>query len=211
MIKIDLHSHNKEHSICASQTLDENIKHASKNGIKLLAITNHNYITDLSNINNHGIKLTTGVEISCYIYVNKIKYSLHILGIGLKIQDYDMYNRILKNKSKLRDKEDIKYTLDLIKEMNGISVWAHPTRKINNDSVIEEIVRLLSKYKIDGLEVIHPDNAKNNKIDFLLELCKKYNLHTTIGSDNHSVNEKYFNFDISEKTYKKVLEKIVKI
>lgn len=77
--------------------------------------------------------------------------------------------------------------IDLIHKAGGKAFLAHPyIYKIDNRlKVIEEFI---STYEIDGLECYYSlfnENETNN----LLELCKKYNLYISGGTDFHGTNK----------------------
>ena len=42
---------------------------------------------------------------------------------------------------------------------------------------------------LDGIECYHPSAEEDNKINLLLEYCKKNNLYITGGSDFHGTNK----------------------
>jgi len=69
--------------------------------------------------------------------------------------------------------------INLIKEAGGIPVLAHPYI-LNND----ELVLMLIKYGIMGLEIYYPEHSQA-MINFYLELARKNNLLVTGGSDCH--------------------------
>lgn len=69
--------------------------------------------------------------------------------------------------------------LDLIEQIGGVSIIAHP-RTVHN---LEE---LLAEYgnRIDGMEV-YAEKYNKTQIDYLLELCNTYDMIPTGGSDYH--------------------------
>lgn len=77
--------------------------------------------------------------------------------------------------------------IDLIHKAGGKAFLAHPyIYKIDNRlKVIEEFI---NTYEIDGLECYY-SLFDENEINNLLELCKKYNLYISGGTDFHGTNK----------------------
>ena len=81
------------------------------------------------------------------------------------------------------EKESLKIeeTIDLIHELEGIAVLAHPGL-LKDFSIIKNCIDL----GIDGIEVIHSKhNSKDVKI--LTNIAKQHNLIITGGSDCHGL------------------------
>lgn len=87
--------------------------------------------------------------------------------------------------------------ISVIKRAGGIAVLAHP-KTLHNDLLVEEII----KEGIDGLEVLNSKHTKEDVIKYL-NLCDKYKLIYTCGSDCHGriINQNYLlgNYKISDK------------
>ncbi len=105
-------------------------------------------------------------------------YSTHFYG---KVND-ELFN--LKTGSCIVEREypEINYVLDLIHSARGCAVMAHP---VFYDS-IDLLKDLAEAGKIDGAEVFHY-TADEDKRKELLEICKKYDLIVTGGSDFHGL------------------------
>jgi len=69
--------------------------------------------------------------------------------------------------------------IQLIKDVGGIAVLAHPYL-LNNDDLIPEFV----EYGLKGLEVYYPEYTQS-MVNFYLGLARHYNLVVTGGSDFH--------------------------
>jgi len=69
----------------------------------------------------------------------------------------------------------------LIRELGGVPVLAHPGISCN-----ETMVLTLIKEGLQGLEVYHPQHTRD-MIKYYLDLCRKFNLLATGGSDFHGV------------------------
>ncbi|MGL4875848.1 MAG: PHP domain-containing protein [Clostridium sp.] len=80
-----------------------------------------------------------------------------------------------------------KEAINLIKISGGIPVIAHPG-KIYRSMDIEKIIKELKCYGLEGVEVYHPSHNKE-QINFLYNICKKYKLMITGGSDFHDITE----------------------
>lgn len=89
-----------------------------------------------------------------------------------------------------------KNAIELIHKLNGIAVWAHPTRIYFHEQFsMEEIAKATDRFcacGLDGMEVFHPDNLKNGAIVSLLNIAESRNLKISLGSDLHNVENDYF-------------------
>lgn len=82
----------------------------------------------------------------------------------------------------------------IIHQAGGIAVLAHPGdifhkrsgyAKAKGKKIFRELLNLLLKYSLNGIEVYYPTHTKNN-ILYFKKIAKKYNLIATGGSDWHS-------------------------
>ena len=70
----------------------------------------------------------------------------------------------------------------MIHLFGGKAIIAHPFKYIyDGKELIEELVEDMD---IDGIECIHTYHTQE-EIDYLLDICDKYNLYVTAGSDFH--------------------------
>ena len=82
-----------------------------------------------------------------------------------------------------------KEAVDMIKDVGGVPVLAHPKLSYIKDRSTEDIVRALVKDGIEGIEAYRSDhNAKDEKA--FTSLAEKYNLLVTGGSDCHGLGKK---------------------
>ena len=81
------------------------------------------------------------------------------------------------------DKLNVRDAIELILNNGGIPVLAHPGR-IYNAMHVEDIIKMLKAYGLKGVEVYHPSHNLSNSNKFY-NLCKKYKLIITGGSDFH--------------------------
>lgn len=90
MIDFDFHTHTSPQSWCATQTLQELIERYSKEGIKVLAICNHDTLDGIdearAECERAGIQYVSGVELTCAIAgegAGLDKTIVHILGYNV--------------------------------------------------------------------------------------------------------------------------------
>lgn len=86
------------------------------------------------------------------------------------------------------DKLHYREVLDIINEAGGVAVLAHPG-KIYRSMEIERIVKKFKGYGLKGLEVYHPSH-NSSQINAFYNLCKKYKMCITGGSDFHGIETK---------------------
>lgn len=94
----------------------------------------------------------------------------------------DVFNKYLSNKSPAfvaTSNTTVKEAIDLLHRNNAIAVWAHPVHNKNKFNDLDII-----NMGIDGLEANYPDNT-NEDTKYYKDLCNKYNLLCTGGSDFH--------------------------
>lgn len=70
----------------------------------------------------------------------------------------------------------------LLRDCGGVPVWAHPY--LFGGGSVEEVLPELVEAGLMGLEVYHPNHRRSQQ-KRLLELCDRYNLLVTGGSDYH--------------------------
>ncbi|MDJ0572843.1 MAG: PHP domain-containing protein [Pleurocapsa sp. MO_192.B19] len=80
------------------------------------------------------------------------------------------------------EKFSIEEGIDLIRSCGGVPVWAHPY--LFRGGKVEEVLPILVKAGLMGIEVFHPHHG-NNKVNRLKELSQQYNLLMTGGTDYH--------------------------
>lgn len=87
-------------------------------------------------------------------------------------------------KFKLSPKE----TVDIIKDVDGVAVLAHPKTINIKDKSSEDIIKMLIKDGIEGIEVYHPDHTAKDENEFRA-LAERYNLLISGGSDCHGLGK----------------------
>ena len=94
----------------------------------------------------------------------------------------EAFKKYLTNQSKAfvaTSNTSVKEAIDLLHRNNAIAVWAHPVHNKNKFNELDII-----NMGIDGLEGNYPDNTKEDTLRYR-DLCNKYNLLFTAGSDFH--------------------------
>ncbi|MBE9229947.1 PHP domain-containing protein [Phormidium sp. LEGE 05292] len=83
------------------------------------------------------------------------------------------------------EKFSIQEGVSLLRECGAVPVWAHPC--LFRGGVITEVLKELVDAGLMGVEVYHPNHSSRDQ-KMLLELCAKYGLLVTGGSDYHGPN-----------------------
>jgi len=112
-------------------------------------------------------------------------------GLAKSVDDaFDLYLTPAYNKTRVNNKGiKAKECIRLIKDANGLSVLAHPNQLLMDDYELEETLKKLISYGLDGIEVYHSGHS-NEEVEKYLELANKYNLLISAGSDYHGDNVK---------------------
>lgn len=95
------------------------------------------------------------------------------------------YNRAKYSNKGIKDEECI----NLIKDAKGLAVLAHPNQLEMDDYELEENLKKLIYYGLDGIEVYHSSHTRK-QIEKYLALADKYNLLISGGSDYHGKSVK---------------------
>lgn len=87
-----------------------------------------------------------------------------------------------------RDKLKPKEAIEAIINSGGIPVLAHPLLYKLSPDELDNLLKELISYGLQGLEVYYSSNI-NNDTDYLRSLARKYALKMTGGSDFHGANK----------------------
>lgn len=90
---------------------------------------------------------------------------------------------------KTKDYPTVQETVDIIKKCGGLVFMPHVYIYTWIEDIDQHILRFKEKYGINGVECFH-STFDENKINHLLDFCKKNNLFVSGGSDYHGVNKK---------------------
>jgi predicted metal-dependent phosphoesterase TrpH len=74
--------------------------------------------------------------------------------------------------------------IKIIKDFNGIAVLAHPYTLKLDETELENKIKELISFGLEGIECYHSDHSKE-QVELYKKLAKKYNLIITCGSDFH--------------------------
>lgn len=87
-----------------------------------------------------------------------------------------------------REKMPPSELIDTIIKCGGVPVLAHPKSLKFNYTDMDNFIGMLKKSGLCGIEVYNPHNS-DEKREELLEICEKYDLIPTVGSDFHSFKD----------------------
>lgn len=99
-----------------------------------------------------------------------------------------------------------KKAIELIKQVGGIAVLAHPYRIRLTETGFDEFMKHLISEGLDGIEIYH---AKQQNVEYYQAIQKKYHLIGTGGSDLHSDQKEllgmsYLNTEIPYNLFKQM-------
>ncbi|MBI4010165.1 MAG: PHP domain-containing protein [Candidatus Aenigmarchaeota archaeon] len=174
-MKFDLHSH----TIYSAKTkwafesiirpLDL-VKTAVKRGLNGIAVTDHDTFKGASECSKLVrqkklyLEIIPGIEIS--------SHEGHILGLG--IEEWDK-----------KEKMSAEEVNDIIRDMGGIAVAAHP---FASNPFRKSIGGFVGRFDFDGIEVLNYRTSEgDNRLAF--KTAKKLNLGITAGSDAHTLSD----------------------
>lgn len=81
-----------------------------------------------------------------------------------------------------------KECIDLIHSAGGVAVLAHPTLYGLKTAALTKLIKELTSYGLDGIEVMHSIHSKQDEV-FLRDLAIKNKLVISGGSDFHGANK----------------------
>ncbi|GKU24725.1 PHP domain-containing protein [Clostridium folliculivorans] len=96
-------------------------------------------------------------------------------------------NYLIKGRPAYVERYKFNYTetISLIRKAGGIPILAHPG-KIYRNIDVEKVIKRLKDYGLCGVEVFHPSHS-GMQVNKFFNLCKKYKLLVSGGSDCHGV------------------------
>lgn len=110
-------------------------------------------------------------------------------GYGKTIKEC-INNYLVQGKPAYVEKESLNYieSINLITSSGGIAVIAHPFEYNLNDTELEKMIKLFIQYGICAIECFYPTHTLE-ETKKLLNLCQKYNIKPSGGSDFHGENK----------------------
>lgn len=124
--------------------------------------------------------------------VGRFDIAIALKKLGYTKSTAEAYGRYLEHGGKSyvqRKKLDPFELVQKIIEYGGVPVLAHPKSLRFSEDVAEEFISKLVESGLCGIEVYN-SNIGENKRAWYLELCNKYNLIPTVGSDYHGGKRK---------------------
>lgn len=188
--KVNLHLHTKFSD--GEGDAQDLVSQAVEKGYKKIAFCDHNTLEAYhkTDILKYDIVLpAVEFDVWCgYVF-------MHLLGYGIDVNNKELLSFCAKNKKeteldivRIFAKRDIKKLIKAIHNADGIAVLAHPACcwAVN----LEEFIKKLISYGLDGLEVYYPYKRHRGIIKFhkastVEKIADKYNLIKTGGTDLH--------------------------
>lgn len=145
----------------------------------------------------------------------KLEYiALELVNKGIAENIRDVYLLYFDNQNFIKEtSSSSKEIISLIKQAGGISVLAHPFITENNYKKLDELVRELKEFGLNGLECFHSDFNADMQLQ-LVELANQHHLMITGGSDFHGTNKPDIELGFGKNNLKidyEVLERIKKL
>jgi predicted metal-dependent phosphoesterase TrpH len=167
--------------------------------IKLLQ--QHGYKINPDDVLKENVGVITNQDVTRFLIKNNIINNKdEIKGWAKKdgIAYYNIYNLF----------PDVKDTIDAINNSQAISVLAHPYKLNFNDKDLENYIKTLVEYGLQGIECYH-SNHTILQTELYLNIAKKFNLIVTGGSDHHGKPEQtHKKFGMSNLLQQKIPENI---
>lgn len=147
----------------------------------------------IQKLNTNGIYITSGQVYRCVKKESLGRYDIAytLYKKGYAVSPANAYAKYLDKGMMAyveRKKMDPVELIETIRKCGGVPVLAHPNSLKFNISDTEDFIKMLSAKGLCGIEVYNPRNTDQKREQYL-DLCKKYHLITTVGSDFHSVKD----------------------
>ena len=198
-ILTDLHTHTSA-SAHAFSTITENIAHAAKNGIELIATTNHGPSSHCKIHSDHfkylpyfipqvvdGVTVLSGAEANILDETGKLDLDEKILK-ELDIVIASCHTPPFKPQSD----ESFKKTYTAIANNPQVDIVGHLCRN-NHLNYLDNIIDLSMKkgklIEINSLSFKSKGHGHTEKSKFLIERCLKHNAKIVVNSDAHYHND----------------------
>jgi hypothetical protein len=86
-----------------------------------------------------------------------------------------------------RELPSVSEVIELIKNIDGVAIWAHPLWKGDSYPVIEKKIKRFRSWGLDGLETVYCSDLQTpNQTKALHEIAQQHFIFETVGSDFHS-------------------------
>lgn len=163
MMKIDLHVHTRERSVCATMTEDEQIRAAIQAGIDGIAITEHDQLVPAAHL----------AEL-------RAKFAPFRIFTGIEVQAEDHHWVVIGLHDPALERLDWRYPelREYVRQRGGFMILAHPFR------YKPEVTVDLDGYPPDGVEVKSVNTPKAREAD-IRALAARLGLALFCNSDAH--------------------------
>lgn len=112
----------------------------------------------------------------------------------------DAFDRYLNNRGSCyvpRYKVPCEETIARIHNVGGIAILAHPILYKLANTELENLVKYLTEYGLDGIEALYSTYTAGNEIR-IRKLARKYGLLISGGSDFHGANKPYIRLGVGK-------------
>lgn len=158
---------------------------------KLMPIQNSRTIRNqqmLANIRALGFDISMDPEVDIYTRAHFAKALLDGGHVSSMDEAFKLYLSPGKPGYVKRKTPTPKECIDLIHSAGGLAFLAHPTLYGLKTPALTRVIKELTSYGLDGIEVIHSAHSKQDEI-FLRDLATKNKLMISGGSDFHGANK----------------------
>jgi predicted metal-dependent phosphoesterase TrpH len=184
---IDLHIHTTTSD--GTFTPTELIDYAVVQKLSAVAITDHDTMDGIEEAldyikqNNLPVELLPGIEISSL--ASGSSFGLHILAYFIDKSDSELTDIIKRVRSSFQKKSySIEDTIKLIKELNGISVLAHPKEYYLSMTELDSLIGELVPIGLNGIECFYTTHSEG-EIQEMCNIASRHGILATGGTDFH--------------------------
>ena len=167
----------------------EPIQKALKEQLKRKEQSNRETIEKLSEA-GYDVSYSEFVEIMGYGVKNRVHIAKYLMSKNIILEIKEAFDGLLSTKMGFYQetkKLDFFEMISLIHESGGVAVWAHPLFHVNWEKC-EAIIRKAKSFGLDGVEVYY-STYSDDDTKFMHQLCEKYQLLESGGSDFHGENK----------------------
>ncbi|PKN70286.1 MAG: hypothetical protein CVU54_06690 [Deltaproteobacteria bacterium HGW-Deltaproteobacteria-12] len=176
-MEMDLHIHTNRYSGCSNLDPLAAIAKAAKVGLAGIVLTEHSICwkeDDLEELRQQSkvknVLVLTGQEVACYSPLGRFQGEFLVYGYP----------------ESLGSNKSVETVLEMVHAVDGIVVAAHPFKMADNGDGFYGSGFTVADYKLDGLEIEHPDYDEQGRI-YALEYMKKMKVAGIGCSDAHDL------------------------
>lgn len=167
----------------------EPIQNALTEQLKRKEQSNRETIEKLS-AGGYDVSYPEFVEIYGHGVKNRVHIAKYLIHKGIISEIKEAFDRLLSTRMGFYQetkKLDFYNMISLIHEAGGVAVWAHPLFHVDRKTC-ETIILKAKDFGLDGVEVYYSTYSDDDTA-FMHQLCEKYNLLESGGSDFHGENK----------------------